>query len=165
MGRQRSPPAAAPAAHRPAPRRSRPGTQELRVAESAVRLSRRPEPASDSAVLGSPEPRILSRAALEWIWNQTEGCREEGGASYRGKRDKGDWGPTHLGQHCHELFQGHQALPFQNRELAHFYPQDVVQCRFQVSHVDLGAKDPGGGREREREVLAIGQRLGTSAQG
>lgn len=41
--------------------------------------------------------------------------------------NEGPQGPTHLGQHCHELFQGHQALPLQDGELAHFYPEDVVQ--------------------------------------
>lgn len=64
--------------------------------------------------------------------------------------DEEDWGLAHLGQHGHELFQGHEALPLQNRELAYFHPQDVVQCRFQVSHVDLGAEeDPEGCRERK----------------
>lgn len=58
-------------------------------------------------------------------------------------------GPAHLRQDCHKPFQGHQALPLQERKLAHFHPQDVVQGRFQVSHVDLGAEDPEGGRERK----------------
>lgn len=65
---------------------------------------------------------------------------------------KGGWGPAHLGQHRHELFQGHQALPLQDGKLAHFYPEDIVQCGFQVSHVDLGAEDPEGARERERGI-------------
>lgn len=69
----------------------------------------------------------------------------------RGELHRRGPGPAHLRQDCHKLFQGHQALPLQEGKLAHFHPQDVVQCGFQVSHVDLGAEDPGGA-ERERGV-------------